>query len=188
MIPEGRWIKVILRRNEMKEFLELVKERYSCRSFSDKGIDDEILSKILEAGRLAPTARNSQPQIIYVAKSKEAVELAKKCSPCVYNAPVVLIVGFDKTKAASVPTRGNYNFGEMDASIVITHMMMEAADLGVDSCWVGMFDPKLTQETFNVPENIQIVSFLPIGYAAADGKPGEKHTSRKASEETIKFI
>lgn len=100
----------------------------------------------------------------------------------------MLIVGFDKTKAASVPTRGNYNYGEVDASIVITHMMMEAADLGVDSCWVGMFDPKLTQETFNIPENIQLVSLLPIGYAAEDGKPAEKHTSRKAAEETIKFI
>ncbi len=172
----------------MKDFLELVKERYSCRAFSDKPIEDEKLSKILEAGRIAPTARNNQPQVIYVAKSKEAVELAKKCSPCIYNAPVVLIVGFDKTKAASVPTRGNYNFGEVDASIVITHMMMEAADLGIASCWVGMFDPKLTHETFNISENVQLVSFLPIGYAAEEGKPSDKHTSRKASEETITFI
>ena len=78
------------------EFERVIRERFSARKFKNDLISDELINKILEAGNLAPTAKNSQPQKIYVVKSKEGLEKIDKASPCRYNAPVCIIVASDK--------------------------------------------------------------------------------------------
>jgi nitroreductase len=118
------------------EFEELARNRYSLRKFSPKPVEKEKLDLILEAGRLAPTACNYQPQRILVIKSEEALAKLKKCTPYVFDAPTALLVCYD----GKVSWKRGYDgkeSGDIDASIVGTHLMMEAAQLGLGTTWVG---------------------------------------------------
>ncbi len=83
------------------EFINVCKEREATRKFKNEPVDEKIIRKILEVGRLAPTAKNQQPQKIYVVSSKKGLEKIDKASPCRYNAPTVLLVCSDKKVAWS---------------------------------------------------------------------------------------
>ena len=162
-------------------FMELAKARYSVRGFKDTPVEEEKLSAILEAGRIAPTACNNQPQKIYVVKSADMVAKMREVSPCTYNAPVILVVCYDTAAQAA-------HFGEMDATIVCTHMMLEAWEQGVGSCWVGMFDPEKLKAALSMPENICPAALLPIGYAADGVQPAPLHTTYRDYDETITVV
>lgn len=168
-------------------FIELVKNRYSCKNFSDKKVKKEKLDIILEAGRLAPTAKNNQIQRIYVARSKDALIKIDELTPCRYKAPLVLLVAFDESEAFVYPG-GKYNTGVEDATIVASHMVLAAASLGVDSCWVNLFDPDKAREKFSLPKNEKIVAMIDLGYANYGVKPLENHFKRKNIDETVKVI
>ena len=169
-------------------FIELAKKRYSVRKFSDRKIEKEKLDLIIEAGRIAPTAKNLQPQLVYVIESEEGIKKANELSPCIYGAPVVLMICYDKNVAATVPDRDGYCFGETDAAIVCTHMMLGAADLGIGSCWVGRFDPKDAVRLFDLPENICPIDLLPIVYPEEDAVPSPRHESYRDQSETVSHL
>ena len=170
-------------------FVELVKSRYSVRSFSDKAVEPEKLEKIIEAGRMAPTAKNLHPEMIYVIRSEEALSKARELTPCTYGASTVLLICYDKDAAWHSNTRQGYISGEMDASIVTTHMMLQAAELGIGSCWVGVFNDVDTAKAFSLPENIIPVAFMPMGYATEDCVPREgMHLCPRPVEETIVYL
>ena len=124
------------------EFTEVVKNRYSCKKFNDNKITAQQLNEILEAGRLAPTAKNLQEQHIYVVQSEEGLSKIDKVTPCRYGATTVLVVAFDKNNVFTYPG-GKRNSGIEDASIVATHMILAAHNAGVDSCWINFFDPEI---------------------------------------------
>jgi len=166
------------------EFKKVITERYSVRSFDKRTIEKEKLDAILEAARLAPTACNNQPQRIKVLTTAKDLALVDSVSPCRYNAPVAILVCYDKTKAWVSKVDGVMH-GEVDASIVLTQMMLQAADLGLGSLWVGMFDPKKTCEVFKLGANIVPVSFLMVGYPAPDSRPAKMHTDRKPLKELL---
>lgn len=165
-------------------FLELTKARYSVRKYADKPVEQEKLEQILAAGATAPTAKNQQPQRIYVLESKEAIETIRGITRCAFNAPVVLLVCGDKEQAWTNPFNDR-NSAEMDCSIVTTQMMLQAQELGLGTCWVCWFDTALTKQTFNIPENEEVFALLPLGYPAESSKPSSMHDSRKALEETV---
>jgi nitroreductase len=167
------------------EFEKVIKDREATRSFKDISVSDELIEKILEAGRLAPTARNFEPQRIYVVKSKEGLDKIDLCSPCRYNAPVVLLVCSDKSVAWSKP---NYSSYEMDATIAATHMILEATNVGVDNIWVMMFDNDKIKEEFNLGENIEPICLIPIGYRSDDCPPSSQHNIRKDLSELVQYI
>lgn len=173
----------------MTSFIELAKKRFSTRAFSDKPVEQEKLDLIIEAGRVAPTACNNQPQKVYIVKSEaKRAALAKVC-PCTYNAPVVLAVGYDVTRAAKGKvTQGDYDFGETDDAIVTTHMMLEAADLGVDSCYVGWFNSDEVVAALGLPESVRVRALLPIGYKTEDFKPSPMHTKIRDISETVEEL
>ena len=160
------------------DFLELVKERYSCKKFSDKVVPDDKLSLILEAGRLAPTAKNSQEFKIYVAKSDEAFKKIDATTPCRYNAKTVLLVAYDKNGEYIYPGE-KIRSGAEDVAIVATHMMLMAKNVGVDSCWINCFDPTKLKELLELPESEEIVMLLDIGYPSDGIGPLPNHNSRK---------
>lgn len=171
----------------MMEFMDVVKNRYACKKFDAVQITQEQLDTILEAGRLAPTAKNNQEQHIYVVQSKEGLFKIDSLTPCRYGAPTVLVVAFDKTNAFTYPGQ-KYDSGIEDASIVATHMLLAAKYVGVDSSWINFFDPDKVAETFNMPENEEVLAFINLGYAADGTEPGATHFDRKPIEETVSYI
>lgn len=169
------------------EFKEVVQNRYSCKKFNGQKIEQSKLDAILEAGRLAPTAKNLQEQHIYVLQSDEALAKVDAATPCRYDAGTCLVVAFDKNNVFTYPG-GKRDSGIEDATIVATQMMLAAADEGVDSCWLNFFDPDKFAEILDLPENEEILMILDLGYAAEGGGPLEKHFSRKPLEETVTYL
>ena len=169
-------------------FMELSKARYSVRAFQNTPIEEEKLHLILEAGWIAPTACNNQPQKIYVAKSEEAK--AKLASVCrfTFGAPVILVVCYDRTRDWKNKLMPGYESGETDAAIVCTHMMLQAAELGIGSCWVGYFNAQEVADALGLPEHVTVSALLPIGYAAEDALPAPKHTEYRDLADTVTEI
>lgn len=168
-----------------QDFETVISNRTATRKFKEEKIELEKINKILEAGRLAPTAKNLQPQKIYVANSNESLEKIDKVSPCRYGAPTVLIVCSDKNVAW---TKEDYSTYEMDACIVATHMMLEATNIGIDNIWIEMFDKQELKKQFNLKDGIEPICLIPIGYKADDYKGNPLHHQRKALKDTVEFI
>lgn len=166
------------------EFKEVLKKRYSCKKYNGVQIEQNKLDAILEAGRLAPTAKNLQEQHIYVLQSAEALAKIDGVTPCRYGAPTVLVVAFDKNNVFTYPG-GKRDSGVEDASIVATHMILAAADEGVASCWVNFFDPEKLAQTLGLPENEEVLMVMDLGYPAEDAGPLPNHGSRKPLCETV---
>ena len=169
------------------EFNQLVKERFSVRKFAERAIESEKLDQILAAGRVAPTAKNLQPQRIYVLQSQEALAKIREITRCAFNAPVVLLV-CGNIKEGWINPFNQRNSTEMDVSIVNTQMMLQAKELGVDSTWVCWFDTEVVKKVFRLPEGMEPFCLLPLGYAAADVTPATSHNQRKALSETVTWL
>ena len=160
-------------------FLQLAKERFSVRYYAKTPVEQEKIDAILEAARIAPTAKNLQPFHIYVLKSTEAITKINKLSRCAYEAPVVFIVCYDKSKAWISPFDASDNSGVMDTSIVGTHMMLEATEQGLGSCWVKFFDPKEVAAAFDIPENLTPSFLLDVGYPLKGAAPNKMHFEKR---------
>ncbi|MCS4480856.1 nitroreductase family protein [Clostridium botulinum] len=165
-------------------FIDLAKERYSVRNFDNKKIEQEKLDLILKAGQLAPTAVNYQPQRILVIESTEALEKLKTCTIYHFNAPMALLICADKNEAWKRSYDGK-SHTDIDGSIVATHMMLQAAELGLGTTWVGHFDPSAIRSTFNIPTNLEPICLLPVGYPSNDAKPNPNHQKRKDISQTV---
>ncbi len=167
------------------DFLKLAKDkRYSVRKFKTDKIEKEKLNSILEAGRVAPTAANFQPQRILVIDNEEGLTKIKTCTPYHFNAPLVMLICYDyetswKHKHSGKPS------GDVDASIVTTQMMLEAANLGIGSTWVAAFDHDKIRELFGIPDYLIPVALLPLGYPASDAKPYSAHYKRFDMNHTV---
>ncbi len=169
------------------EFTEVVKGRYSCKKYSDRPLEKEKLDAILEAGRVAPTAKNLQEQKVYVVQSAEMLAKIDGVTPCRYGAPTVLIVAFDKNNVFTYPG-GKRDSGIEDATIVATHMILAAYNEGVDSCWINFLDPEKMAEVLGLPENEEVLMAMDLGYAAEGAGPLPNHSSRKDLTETVSYL
>lgn len=159
------------------DFLQLAKERYSCRKFTDQNIEEEKIEALLTAAQFAPTAVNFQPQRILVLTDKDIIKKLdeNKCTRYTFNAPLIMVVCYDTEKSWK-RKYDNSDEGIVDASIVTTHIMLEATELGLGCTWVGSFDPEKTKEVLNIPANYKVIALLPIGYP--DEKPSSNHSKR----------
>lgn len=167
------------------DFEYVIKSRTATRKFQNKIIEDEKLNKILEAGRLAPTAKNQQPQKIYVVKKEESIKKIDSVTPCRYNALVVLIVCSDKNTACHSEL---FSTAVIDGSIVATQMMLAATNEGIDNIWIEYFDKQKLKEEFNIPENEEVICLLPIGYKAVDCPINPMHEVRKDLKDIVKYL
>ncbi|MBR6807065.1 MAG: nitroreductase family protein [Clostridia bacterium] len=166
------------------DFLKLAEERYSVRKFKDEKVSESDLEKILKAGHLAPTGCNNQPQRILVMESDEAIEKLKKCTRCHFGTRTALLVCYNRDEVWVRKYDGK-TCGVADASIVTTHMMLEAASIGVGSTWVMHFDPAAMVREFNIPENIRPVALLVMGYPADDAEPLDLHSKYRDMSEVV---
>ena len=169
------------------DFAKLSAERYSLRKFSDRPVEPEVMQIVLEAGRNAPTAHNFQPQRIFVLQSPEALEKADSCAGSHFSPPAILLVAYDPEAAWKREEDGK-NHGEIDAAIAATQMMLQAADLGLGTTYVGMFDPEKLHAAFPELEGLVPIALLPIGYPAEGAHPAKLHASRKTLEELVQYL
>ena len=160
-------------------FAELSAQRYSLRKFSDRPVEDALLQQVLEAGRNAPTAHNNQPQRIFVLQSPEAMAKADACMGSHFHPPVLLAVAYDPAAAWD---------REIDATIAVTQMMLQAADLGLGTTYVGMFDPEKLTAAFPEMAGLVPIAMLPLGYPAEGAHPARLHTDRKPMEQLVKYL
>ena len=166
-------------------FMELAKERYSERYFDSRPVETEKLEQILEAGRIAPTACNFQPQRFYVVRSEEGLKKARGLRISHYNAPLLLFVCYDAAVAWRNPRDrkyDNYCSGEQDATIAAATMMYEAQELGIHSVWLRGFDSVAVAETLGLSENIVPVMAFAMGYPSEESKPSDWHFKREPLE------
>ena len=164
-------------------FAQLVKERYSVRKFDGRPVEEEKLEAILEAGRLAPTACNFQPQRILAVRGED-LEKMEGCTPMRFGQSLILVVCWDKT--LSWKDRTGRDIGMVDSAIVLTQMMYAAQELGIGSLIVGVYKEAVLRERFRIPEHFEIGCMLMLGYPADDCQPHPQlHHSRRPVEETV---
>lgn len=169
-------------------FLELAKDRYSVRSFSSQAIEQEKLDLIIEAALIAPTAKNNQAWRCYVLRSEEALAKVNELSRCIYGAPVVLLFTYSKEEEWKSPFEEGVHSGVEDASIVATHAMLEAWELGVQSLWVNLFPNSETEKAFGLPESERSVLLMPLGYAAEGSEPSPRHALSRPADELVSYL
>ena len=162
----------------------LIRERFSARKFQDRPVEEEKLRRILEAGRLAPTAKDLQPYHVYVLKSEEARRKAKEVTKCTFDAPVILMICGVPVEGWVNPYNG-HNGTDIDIAIITTHMMLAVTDEGLGSTWVGWFDTEKAKDIFSLPEGREPLAMLPLGYIADDCEPAPKHDIRKALADVV---
>lgn len=172
----------------MTDFLTLAKERFSVRGYQQTPVEQEKIDRILEAARVAPTACNNQPQKIYVVSSEEARKALAEVTPCTFGAPVVFVIGYDESRSAKGVIYEGYDFGNTDAAIVCTHMMLEATELGLGTCWVGYFNEEKVKQALHIPEGVHICDLLPTGYKPEKTEPNTRHEKYREDSEMVAYL
>lgn len=168
------------------EFEKVIAERYSLRRYSGEPVEEDKLKAILNAANIAPTAKNIQPQRLLVLRSEQARARADKCMGCHFSAPLMVIVAYDE--AEQFIREDGQEFGAIDAAIVATHMLLEAENLGIGSCYVGLFDKAALQKEFAELSGCTPIGVLCFGYPQPEAHPSKLHAARKPLEETVKFL
>lgn len=161
--------------------------RCSVRQFKNEPLTDEQIAKIVEAGYVAPTACNNQPVKITVIKSADSLEKIARCTHCSFSAPVVFLICADLDLCWKRSYDGKPS-SDVDAAIVTSHMMLEAADLGIGTTWVMHFDPEAVRCEFELPDNLEPVALLPAGFPADGYVPSPMHTKFREYEDMVEII
>ena len=169
------------------EFNTVLQRRYSCRAFSPSPVEQEKVDRILEAGRIAPTAVNKQPVHVWAVSGPDALEAIKGVTRSNYGAPLILVVGC-RPADAWVRRYDGKNGAEVDASIVATYLMLAAENEGLATLWVGSFDPSLLKGILPGVEDYELVAMVNVGYPADGSAPSAMHGSRIPMEEFVTKI
>ena len=168
-------------------FNTLIQNRYSCRAFSASPVEQEKIERILEAGRIAPTAVNKQPVHVWAVTAQDMLEAIKGVTRSNYGAPLLLIVGC-RPADAWVRRYDDKNGAEVDASIVATYLMLAAENEGLATLWVGSFDPALLSGLLPGTEGYELVAIINVGYPAPESAPSDKHRQRIGMDEFVSIL
>lgn len=169
------------------EFNTVLQRRYSCRAFSPNPVEQEKVDRILEAGRIAPTAVNKQPVHVWAVSNPETLEAIKGVTRSNYGAPLILVVGC-RPADAWVRRYDGKNGAEVDASIVATYLMLAAENEGFATLWVGSFDPALLKGILPESDGNELVAMINVGYPADGSTPSAMHGSRLPVEEFVTIL
>jgi nitroreductase len=166
------------------EFSELIKKRYSVRAYKPDPVEEDKLQQVLDAARLAPTAANRQPfQLIVIRTAGREAELKRVYGRDWFVQPPLIIC------ACGVPGRGwarsddGKSYVDVDVAIAMDHLILEAANLGLGTCWIAAFNPEAAREVLGLPDDVEPIAFTPLGYAADE--LGEK--KRKPVDELVRY-
>ncbi len=165
------------------EFNDVIKNRYSVRSYKNDDVEDEKLQTVLEAARLAPTAHNYQPFQLIVVKTAGREKELERIYPAKFftDAPMVIC-------ACAVPDEGwtrndGKNYAEVDTTIVMDHIILTATSLGLGTCWIGKFDEKEARKILDIPDDVVPILFTPLGYPDM----AQHDRKRKPIEEFVRY-
>ena len=166
------------------DFSIVLQRRYSCRSFLGRAVEQDKIDRILEAGRIAPTAVNKQPVHVWAVSNPDTLEAIKGVTRSNYGAPLLLVVGCSPADAW-VRRYDGKNGAEVDATIVATYLMLAAENEGLATLWVGSFDPELLKGILPGTEGYELIAMINVGYPSAESVPSAIHEVRKAGEEFV---
>lgn len=159
------------------DFLNLAKRRYSVRSYLPQAVEPEKITRILEAAHAAPTAANRQPVRLLVLQNRESLEKLEKAAD-LYHAPLAILVCADRSRAWVRPFDRKQS-GDIDAAILADHMMLQATELGLGSVWICYFKPDIIRREFALPEGLEPINILALGYASGTAPSPDRHTSER---------
>ncbi len=170
-------------------FLDLARRRHSVRSYRPDTVPDDQLAAVLEAARVAPTAANRQPfRVIVIHTAGREAELRRIYDRDWFTgAPIVLCVCAVRGEAWARTMYDGRSHADVDAAIVMDHMVLAAADLGLGTCWIAAFDPTAAREVLDIPPDAEPMLFTPLGWPAEDGDASARHLQRRPLEELVRY-
>lgn len=172
----------------MKDFLELAKSRYSCRKYDQKPVDEEKLSLVLEAGRIAPSAVNYQPWKFIVIREPANLDKIKAAYHREWfkSAPCVIAICGDHSRSWKRGGDGK-DHADIDVAIAVDHMTLQAADIGLATCWVCNFDKQKCIDVLHLPDEVEPLVLLPLGYPLDKPDLHRHQTKRKEINEVVSY-
>ncbi|HHV60651.1 MAG TPA: nitroreductase [Clostridiaceae bacterium] len=165
-------------------FIDLARKRYSVRNYKDKPVEKEKILQVIEAARYSPSAVNYQPRHFIVVTTEEMKNRISETYPRDWfrKAPAIIVVCGDHS--TSWKRKDGKDHCDIDAAIAIDHLTLAAADIGLGTCWVCAFDAAKCHQVLGLPDHLEVVALLPIGYTADDEIPQKK---RKSLDEIVSW-
>jgi nitroreductase len=164
-------------------FSKLIQKRYSVRGYKPDPVEDDKLQQVLEAARLAPTAGNRQRfQMIVIHTAGREEELGQIYGRDWFVQPPLVIC---VCRYPMDPARQRKDYTDVDVGIVVDHLTLAAAELGLGTCWIGAFDPAAARQVLGIPDEVEPVIFTPLGYP--DAAPGANHQKRKPLSDLVRY-
>ena len=168
------------------DFEQLITDRYSVRSFKPEHLSQTVIDTLLQAAHKAPTGCNFQPQRILVLNTDEAMAKLQSCTKCHFGAPTAMLVCHNRDESWKRKYDGALS-SPVDATIVATYLMLAAQNEGVGTCMVMHFDPEAMRAVFAIPDNVEPVVLLVMGYPSDDAKPIDMHFQTRPMEDVVKY-
>lgn len=165
------------------DFQDLIKARYSVRAYKADPVPDELVKLVLNAARLAPTAANRQPFLLLVISTRGREADLKRMYKADWFTQPPTVIGICAIADEAWQRMDGRNYADVDATIVMDHIILAAADLGLGTCWIGAFDPKEARTLFDLPEGVEPIAFTPLGYPADTARAKD----RKPIEDLVRY-
>lgn len=165
------------------QFQELVRARYSVRSYKPDTVEQEKLHQVLEAARLAPSAANRQPFTFLVVHTEGRQGELRRIYDRAWFVEAPLVICACGIPAQSWVRRDGKSYMDVDVAIAMDHLILAAADAGLGTCWIGAFDPIAAREVLGLPSDVEPIAFTPLGYPADQPRPKK----RKPLEELVRY-
>lgn len=165
------------------EFSEVISSRYSVRAYKSDDVPEEVLNRVLEAARLAPTAKNLQAMQFIVIHTRGREAGLNRIYRWEWFVQPPLVICVCNLTGEDWVRRDGKHYGEVDAAIAMDHLILAAANEGLGTCWIGAFDAQAAKEVLGLPDGVEPVAFTPLGYP--NDKPHEK--VRKPVEELVRY-
>lgn len=168
-------------------FDEIARKRFSCRKYMDKVPERENLEKVLEAARIAPSAKNIQPWRFVVVQEKVLLDQIKACYKrewIQHVNTIIVAIGNHKTAWRRRDGKGHV---DIDLAIAIDHMTLAATEMGLATCWICMFDTWKCADILEIEDGEEAIALLPIGYPAVESNPNRHDKLRKPLNDIVSW-
>jgi nitroreductase len=158
--------------------IEAIRKRYSCRAYQQRPIEQEKLDQILEAARLAPSAKNLQDWRFVVVTDKEKKSQVAETTnrPKVFEKAGAIIAACSNSNEVM---RCGQPVGPIDVAIALEHIALQATELGLATCWIGSFEPEKVRAILDIPDDIAVIELMSLGYPAEGKRESNREPTKK---------